>query len=171
MMHFSSPNNDALSTNSVSIFTKNSSSSFKVYPMHIFKAFWSYSFSIFLFSISISLVLTSLVCFINFLYIFFQCFRALSSGLCSGSDSLAANCSSIHYEMSYNCWNSAVITSHAFPLSISTNTKLTSIEDWITSNHDDLMARIANNKIRLNDALNITKKNIIMKQYTEKKNH
>ena len=50
-----------------------------------------------------------------------------------------------------------------------TNTKLTSIEDWITSNHDDLMARIANNEIRLNDALSITKKNIIMKQYTEKK--
>ena len=51
--------------------------------MHIFKAFWSCSSSIFLLSFSI-ISFSQVFCFINFLHNFFQC----SSELCSGKNSL-----------------------------------------------------------------------------------
>ena len=53
---------------------KNHHCSFKIYPMHIFKVFWSYSYSILLFSIRISLVFH---CFINF-----HCFFTSLLGVC-----------------------------------------------------------------------------------------
>ena len=84
--------------------------SFKVSLMHIFKAFWGYSFSIVLFSISI----ISFSQVFSALSIFFTISSsALSSELCSGNCSLVANCSSIHYEIS--CSVIAEILSNNFP--------------------------------------------------------
>ena len=80
--------------------------SFKVSLMYIFKAFWGYSFSIVLFSISI----ISFSQAFSTLSIFFTISSsALSSELCS----LVANCSSIHYEIS--CSVTAEILSNNFP--------------------------------------------------------
>ena len=78
--------------------------------MHIFKAFWGYFSSILLFSISI----ISFSQVFSALSVFFTIFSiALSSELYSGNNSLAANCSSIHYEIS--CSVTAEILSNNFP--------------------------------------------------------
>ena len=51
-----------------------------------------------------------------------------------------------------------------------TNTKITSLEEPITSNHDDLKtARITNNEIRSNDTLNIAKNKEIIINHILKK--
>ena len=72
--------------------------SFKVSSVHVFKVFQSY------FGVSVSLFSVSIISFSQVFYdlsVFFTISSSsLSGGLCSGNNSLAANCSSIHYEIS-----------------------------------------------------------------------